>query len=123
MSGNNFLLDTNIVLLILNGDKTIAHFLNRSNIFISFITEIELLSFHGFSTQELLKVKNFLNQLHVIDLTAEIKQTAIELRRKHRLKIPDALISGTAISQNIPLVSADKDFKKIDALELVFYNF
>jgi len=123
VSGNNFLLDTNIVLLILNGDKTIAHFLNRSNIFISFITEIELLSFHGFSTQELLKVKNFLNQLHVIDLTAEIKQTAIELRRKHRLKIPDALISGTAISQNIPLVSADKDFKKIDALELVFYNF
>jgi len=122
VSGNSFLLDTNIVLHILNGDKTIASFLNHSSVFISFITEIELLSYHGFNLGDLQKVKKLIEELQIIDLSSEIKEIAIGLRIKHRLKIPDALIAATAIAQNLPLVSADIGFKKVEQLELVFYK-
>lgn len=42
MNGNNLLVDTNIVIYLLSGDKTIADLLDKKKIYISFITEIEL---------------------------------------------------------------------------------
>jgi predicted nucleic acid-binding protein len=45
MSGSNLLLDTNIFLYLLGGDETIAETLNGKNIYVSFITELELLGY------------------------------------------------------------------------------
>ena len=45
MNGNNFLLDTNAVLYLLNGVETLADFLFEKQLYISIITEIELLSY------------------------------------------------------------------------------
>ena len=46
MSGsNNFLLDTNIILYLLNGDKVIAGIIGHKTPNISVITEMELLSY------------------------------------------------------------------------------
>lgn len=44
MSGTNVLLDTNIVLYLLNGSDELEHLLQDANIFISVITKVELLS-------------------------------------------------------------------------------
>ena len=38
------------------------------------------------------------------------------------LKIPDSIIAGSAIAFEIPLVTADKGFKKISKLTIDFYN-
>lgn len=45
MNGNNLFLDTNIVLYLLSGDKTVADILFEKTVFISFVTELELLGF------------------------------------------------------------------------------
>jgi predicted nucleic acid-binding protein len=41
MSGNKLFLDTNIILYLLNGDETVAEFINGKQLFISFITQLE----------------------------------------------------------------------------------
>jgi predicted nucleic acid-binding protein len=51
MSGNSLLLDTNTVLYLLAGDETLAEFLNGKKLYISIITELELLSYKHFKVQ------------------------------------------------------------------------
>lgn len=43
MSGNKFLIDTNIALYLLSGNKTIANILDGADLYLSFISELELL--------------------------------------------------------------------------------
>ena len=45
MNGDNILIDTNIALYLLNGDRVVAEILDGKNVYVSFITELELL-FH-----------------------------------------------------------------------------
>ena len=40
MSGTNIVLDTNIVLYLLNGDTTLGEYLENKNVYVSFITEM-----------------------------------------------------------------------------------
>ena len=59
MNGPNFLIDTNIALYLLSGNTTIAEIINGSQVFISFITQLELLGYKGISKKEQVAVKNF----------------------------------------------------------------
>jgi predicted nucleic acid-binding protein len=43
MNGNSVLLDTNIVLYFLNGEETLIPILEQKSLFLSFITQLELL--------------------------------------------------------------------------------
>lgn len=52
MSGTNLLLDSNIILYLLGGDVTLADFLSEKQLFVSIITEMELLSFKGLTGKE-----------------------------------------------------------------------
>jgi len=45
MSGTNLILDTNILIYYFNGNQTAYEIVNNNQIFISMITEMELLSF------------------------------------------------------------------------------
>ena len=48
MSGTKLLLDTNIILYYLSGDEKLGPLLEDSNLYISIITEIELMGYSGF---------------------------------------------------------------------------
>ena len=52
MNGNKLFLDTNIVLYLLNGDQTLATLLNNKQVYISIITELELLGYNGLTNEE-----------------------------------------------------------------------
>ncbi len=54
------MVDTNIILYILNGNKELAEKLYKKNIHISFITELELLGFKGIKENEKEIIKDFL---------------------------------------------------------------
>lgn len=79
MNGNSIFLDTNIVLYLFSGDETIAEFLNNKNIFISFVTELELLGYQDISPEELLKIESLLADSTIIDINSEIKKIVIGL--------------------------------------------
>jgi predicted nucleic acid-binding protein len=57
MNGNSVLLDTNIVLYLLNGDKILADILYRKKLYLSFINQLELLSFRGITEKQLNEIK------------------------------------------------------------------
>lgn len=44
MNGNKLLLDTNIIICLLDEDETLAEVLSNKQLYISVITEMELLS-------------------------------------------------------------------------------
>ena len=52
MNGNSLLLDSNIVLYLLNGDTTLIPLLEEKQLYVSFVTQLELLSYHSLSTTE-----------------------------------------------------------------------
>lgn len=115
MSGTKtILVDTNLLLYILLGNKDIATSLNEYNIGYSFVSEIELLGKKGISAKDVNAINNFLSFIKLYDYSSSIKNIAIEIKQKYKLKTPDALILATAKYYNLPFFTADKDFNKID---------
>jgi len=123
MNGNSLFLDSNIVLYLLNGEATLIPLLEDKQLYLSFITQLELLSFPGISEKEINKIKSFIDECIIIEMSSTIKEYTIKLRKKHQLKLPDAIIAASSLYINVPLVTADNDFKKISKdVDLVFYQ-
>lgn len=116
MSGNKYLLDTNIILGYLKGQKEILRFFKtRSDsdiFFASQITRMELLGFPDITDAEEDTIKTFLSLIEVLQITAEIEECAITLRRQTRMKLPDCIVAATAIENGCVLVTNDKDLAK-----------
>ena len=122
MNGDKFLLDTNAVLYLLNGDETLADFLFEKQLYISIITEMELLAYKNITLKEQKQIASFLNEMTVININNDIKITTIELKKNSNLKLPDSVIAATSLWLKIPFVTSDKQFKSIKSLNLVYYE-
>jgi predicted nucleic acid-binding protein len=122
MNGNSIVLDTNIILYLLNGDEQLSAMLNGMELFVSVISEIELLGYNGIEEDDKLKIKFFLSECSVISQNNEVKELSIKIKQKFKVKTPDAIIASTAIFLNLPLITADKGFDKITDLDLMVYQ-
>ncbi len=122
MSGSSLLIDTNIALYLLGGDSTLSEVLDDKVVYLSFISELELMSYPGLIKTEEEILNQFISDCIVIDINKEIKIGTIELRRTYRLKLPDAIIAATAGYLRQPIVTADSDFKKIDTIDIIYYE-
>jgi predicted nucleic acid-binding protein len=122
MSGNSIVLDTNIILYLLAGDKTVATFLEDKEGFVSIITELELVGYPDITSKELTKIKEFLSGCNIININEDIKEIYIRLRKQYRIKLGDATAAATAIHLGLPFISADRGFDKIKELQLTSYN-
>lgn len=122
MSGDKLFIDTNIALYLLSGDITLAQLLNGKNFYISFVTQLELLGYKGLSKKEEKEITAFINQCTVIDINNRIKEKVIELRKAYHLKLPDCIIMASSIYLDVPIITADSDFKKIEELDLLYYE-
>jgi predicted nucleic acid-binding protein len=122
MNGNSILLDTNIVLYLLKGEETLIPLLEEKNLFLSFITQLELLGTRYLNPDDTFKIKQFISECTVIDITPEIKEIAIRIRQNYNIKLPDCIIIGTSLWLNMPLITADKEFTKIDIADLIYFK-
>lgn len=116
------MLDTNIALYLLGGDQVLAAVLDQKEVYVSVISEMEMLGYPGISTEEIIRIKSFLAETSIVELTPEVKNKTIEPRQFYNVKLPDAIIAATAIQQNIPLISADSIFKRVAELNFVHYE-
>lgn len=123
MSGSNIFIDTNIALYLLAGDETLSLILNNKRIYISFITQLELLGFKKLSTKEEKIIQAFLKQCIIIDINNDIKEKTIALRKEYQVKLPDSIIMATSLNLNIPIITSDLDFKKVNELDLLLYEY
>lgn len=123
MNGSKLLVDTNIILYLLNGNKDIAQILAGRDIYISFITEIELLSYSQFDKAEEAVIKELLKSCKIIDINSHIKNTTISIRKKNKLKLPDSIILATSQFLDIPFFTSDKRLKNIkENIEILLYH-
>ena len=87
---------------------------------ISAITEIELLCWKSENQNDLKILQSFINDALVIELEQPIKLKTADIRKKNKVKLPDAIIAATALVYELILISRNVvDFKKIERLELI----
>lgn len=122
MRGNSFLLDTNIILYLLDGKSELAEILDGTIVYISFVSELELLTYKGLTGSERKKISLLLNEFVIVDINSEIKLKTIDIRSESNLKLPDSIIAATATYLNITLFTAHKDFSKVKNLDLILYE-
>lgn len=91
MSGIKLLLDSNIILYLLNGDQTLADFLQLKFLYVSIITEMELLSYKGITEEEINQIQSFLSECKIININSAIKNEAIRIRTNSGNKLPVVL--------------------------------
>ncbi len=86
---------------------------------VSVISKIELLGFDVPKKHAQLLVA-FMNDATVLDLTNNVIEATIEIRKKHRTKLPDAIIAATAIVYDLTLVTRNaSDFRNISNLRVL----
>jgi len=117
MNGINFVADTNALIYLLNGNTCMTPYLDK-NLSYSVISEMELLSYSGITKSEENSIKSLLKECEEVALSAEIKEKTIEIRKKYKTKLPDAIVAASAIVSGLPLITADKGFNQIVELNL-----
>lgn len=122
MNGNKLLLDTNAILYVLSGDETLAEFLNGKELYISIITELELLSFKKLTNKEIKIINTLLSELLIVNITEDVKKQTIFIRKNSSLKLPDCIIAATAMALDIPLISSDKQLSNLKGLNIIMYE-
>ena len=82
----------------------------------SVISEIELLSFPGLTDEDEQKITELLTLLDRIELTPAVCREAIKLRKKKRMKLPDAIIAASAINRDATLFTNDQALQATSGL-------
>lgn len=119
-----YLFDSNILIYHLNGQ------LNQTGTDIlveglagkgaySIITKIELLGFNQTQTEEK-QARLLLSALQELELTGAIAEQTIQLRKSHKIKLPDAAIAATAIVHQLSLITRNtSDFTRVVGLSCI----
>ena len=84
---------------------------------ISIITKIEALSWRSNIIQEEASVKAFVSSSIIFALSDSVVEKCIDIRRKCKIKTPDAIIAATAIVHDFILLTSDLDFRHIPNLK------
>ena len=121
MSGTKLLLDTNIIIYFLKGDLTAKNIILENDIYISIITEMELLSYAGLSKNNISDIKKLLSTFSIINIPNEIKDLSIQIKQEHKTKLPDSIILATSKYLKIPIITADKGLLDIEGIEVINY--
>ena len=108
------LLDTNVALYLLGGQ--LAEQLPAGSYGESVITEMELLAWPSLTTEEEKKVREFLGQVVICELTSSIRGRAVQLRKEQHLKLPDAIVCATAMEFGVELWTNDLTLAKVPGL-------
>lgn len=118
-------MDTNIVIGFLAGtlpilsNERILAIVNSGEGNLSVVNQIELLSHNG-PAVEMQTIRDFVAFSRLIPLTEAIVEQTISLRKQHKMKVPDAIIAATAITEGLVLFTRNtKDFDHIKGLQVM----
>ena len=120
--GAKYLIDTNAIIDFFNGKLPSQgrQLLSTIEPAISIITLIELFSSSNINQQELQQLQRFVDIALIHSINLQVAIETIEIRKKYKIKLPDAIIAATAIVYNLKLVTRNvSDFDKISNLELI----
>ena len=120
-----YTLDTNAIIYYLDEDPTVVPLLEPilgqdMAIFVSVVTELELLSHPGLTEEDMAEIQQPLTSVVIFPLESRLAQLAGALRRQYHLKTPDSVVAATALLTRTTLVTRNiRDFQGIDGLSLL----
>jgi predicted nucleic acid-binding protein len=89
---------------------------------VSVITKIEVLGFSA-PDEHSQMLSNFMNDAKVLDLSSKVVDVSIDIRKRYKTKLPDAIIAATALAHGFVLISRNiSDFKDIKGLQVIDPN-
>ena len=120
----NILIDTNILIYHIKGSRIATNFIKEliecHSFNISILTKIEFLGWNKHTPLSFKKCSRLIELANIYPLDDEIANKAIDFRRKIMIKLVDAVISATAILNNLKLATRNiDDFKAIKELEII----
>ncbi|WP_421775374.1 type II toxin-antitoxin system VapC family toxin [Gracilimonas sp.] len=124
MGRSGYLIDSNALIDFLGGrlpdtgQEFLSHVIDNVPM-VSVISKIEVLGYNGTAHEEQI-LKSFINDSEVLNLSEEIVASCIQIRKAHRIKLPDALIAATANVQDLILITRNiSDFDIVEGLDLI----
>jgi predicted nucleic acid-binding protein len=112
-----YVLDTNAILYYLKGIPAWVDYIDNMEMpewLVSTVSKIELLSYPGLSQTEEECIRRFLDGIKIVPLEESVEDIAIAMRRAMSIKLPDAIVAATAVSQGATLITGDKKLKIIE---------
>ena len=117
------ILDSNIVIYAFEPkyrESNLERFLLQGEFSVSNVTRLEVMGYWRNSDEEFKRFELFFEATHVLVVSAEIIDRAIQLRRQRSMGLGDALIASTALIHQLPLVTHNtRDFQWITELKLI----
>jgi len=125
MSGNRLLLDTNILIYLSKHELKLEDFASEDDeLYISVITLMEAKGYPFSNKKEAILIDSLCENLIKAHLSDDVIETVIGLRKKYKIKLPDAIILATAIENNLKLITRNtKDFEIAAPADMVFNPF
>ena len=119
MNGNRYLLDTNAVIQLFDGNREIEAILNQADfVAMSVISEFEYLSYAGLNERDVLEYNAFRDAVQIFNVPSGdhmFTQLVVNARKNYGMKLPDAIIAATARANDLSVLTADDHFKKLKA--------
>ena len=115
------MVDTNILIYLLQGDDTLSRLLQGKEIYLSFISELELFGLSGEPESDE-TIQSLLDQCSIVPLNNTVMKEYKQLRKSTKLKLADSVVAATAIALKFPILTADKQFGKVPELNVIRYT-
>jgi predicted nucleic acid-binding protein len=113
MAIQRFILDTNVIIDVLNGKLDLLAFLTSFSdyeLYINPVIKIEVLARPDMSAVEEAEARVLLDAFSLKEIDNLICEIAIQICRDKELRLPDALIAASAIALNATVLSNDSHF-------------
>jgi len=103
-----------------NGFKLVGAAIDNAEVALSVVTQMEVLGFNFPSPDEERISNEFVSDLTVLPLSDAVVRQTIAIRKKQRIKLPDAIIGATALVYGLTLVTRNvSDFNSIEGLNVI----
>lgn len=119
-----YTLDTNAIIYYLSGqdaayEQLKSIFASNATLYLSAISEIELLSLPSLRPDEFLGIGRFTNRLVSVPVDSRVARIASTIRRRASIKTPDAAIAATALMTGTTLLTRNvRDFERVPNLAI-----
>jgi predicted nucleic acid-binding protein len=123
--GKKILIDTNIAIGYIGNRLNIQLMDKLDDLFnskyhISVINKIELLGYPNLNKNEEAKFNLLIENSIIHNIDNKIIDETIKIRRKYKIKLPDALIAATCLVNDLAIITLNtKDFDEIEGLDVI----
>lgn len=121
MSGNKYLLDTCFIIRWYEQQQDALSIIERLNIQFeecsySDISHAELFSWQGLTPSDEQALKALLFDVARLEVSKQVIDKTIQIRKAHKMKLPDSLILATAKIHGLQLITLDDKLERIEKL-------